>query len=184
MRGPFSFTGNLLFSILRRLRAFFEHLAVPDRAFASIARQLEILGQLKRVRGTRVFAQTAEHAPGKVVGELGQFLPPRFRVADAVHDDQLLGAGHRAEVAGDAKRFVGLGVFVEPRRAAIALRYPRPLQRILLGINLLRMLVAKRDAKALDQVPHQNFSQQAGHFHIRLRITGFTGDVTIRVGEG
>src|ERR1700733_7490224 len=67
---------SLLPSILRRLRTLLQHLAVPDRAFASVAGQLEILRQLQRVGRTSVLAQSAKHAAAQVVSESRQLLAP------------------------------------------------------------------------------------------------------------
>src|ERR1700722_19380259 len=67
---------SLLPSILRRLRTLLQHLAVPDRALASVAGQLEILGQLQRVGRTSVLAQSAKHAAAQVVSESRQLLAP------------------------------------------------------------------------------------------------------------
>src|SRR5437868_2001922 len=78
---------SVLFLIDRRLRALFQRLPVPDRAFTRVIRQLEILRQFERVRRTSVFAQSAEHAPAQVVRERGEFFAARLLVALARHDD-------------------------------------------------------------------------------------------------
>src|SRR5208337_4759479 len=64
----------VLFPILRRLRAFFQHLAVPDGAFAGVSGEFEILSQLQGIDRTSVLAQPAKHTAAEVVGEVSQFL--------------------------------------------------------------------------------------------------------------
>src|SRR5271155_4595905 len=91
-----------LASVLSRLGTFFEHLAVPDGAFAGVAGQLEILRQLERVHGAGILAEAAEHAAGCVVDEGGQLLAPGHLAALTGDYDQCLGASERAQIAGDA----------------------------------------------------------------------------------
>src|SRR2546426_2240880 len=99
-----------LFPILRRLRALLQHLAVPDSAFAGVVGQLEVLGQLQRVRGTGVLAQSAEHAAAQVVSKIGEFLAAGLLVAFARDYDQVLWADQGTQVAGDAHGLVGIGI--------------------------------------------------------------------------
>jgi hypothetical protein len=75
----------------------------------------------------------------------GKFLAAGLLVALAAHDDEILGTGQCAQVAGDAQCLVGVGMIVQARGSAKALGYLRPLQRILFGVDVLRVLVAEGD---------------------------------------
>ena len=81
----------------------------------------------------------------------------------------MLGASQRAQVAGDAHGLVGIGIDVQPGRSTIALRHLWTLQRILLGVDLLWVLIAKGDFQTLEQIDEEDFAQQAGHPHIELK---------------
>src|SRR5260370_36162397 len=56
----------------RGLRTFFQRLAIPDPAFASIAGEFEILRKFERVDGTGVRAEAAKHAAAQGGGELSE----------------------------------------------------------------------------------------------------------------
>src|SRR6202451_2585734 len=142
-------TAESLLPILGRLWTLFPRLAFRDGSFAGIAGELEVLGQFQRIHGTGVLAEPTEHATAQVVGKVGEFLAAGLLVACARDHDEVLRTGERAQIAGNAHGLVGIGIHIQPRRAAIALGYLRPLQRILLGINLPWILVAKRDLQAL-----------------------------------
>jgi len=73
--------GYLLY--LGRLRAFFQGLAIPNPALASVAGEFEILGQFERIHGTGVLAKAAEHAATQVVSEIGKFLAAGMFIARA-----------------------------------------------------------------------------------------------------
>ena len=133
---------------------------VPNQPRARVLRKLEILGQLESVHRASVLAQPAEHAARCVIRELGQLLAPGLGVADAGDHNQLLRAGNGAEVATDAQGFVGVGVLVEPGSATVTLGDLRPLRRVLLGVDILRMLVPKGHPETLEQVDQKNRSQQ------------------------
>jgi hypothetical protein len=60
---------GLLLSVHGGLRTLLERLEVPDHAFASVVRELEILGEFKGVGRASIFAEAAEHATAQVVGE-------------------------------------------------------------------------------------------------------------------
>ena len=121
----------------------FQAVPIPDGAFAIVMSHLEILSQLKAIGGASVLAQSAEHAARSVVSERGQNFSPCGVVSQPSHHDQVFRAGQRAQIAGNAKQFARLGIHVQPRCAAIALRYHRAFLRILLGCNVLGRLVAK-----------------------------------------
>ena len=76
----------------------------------------------------------------------------------------------KADVTGNAEGFVGIGIDVQPRRSAVTLSDLRPLQRILLGVDFLRVLIAKRDVQSLDQIDQKHFPQDFGHSHNPHRI--------------
>jgi hypothetical protein len=154
-----------LLLVLRRLRTFFQRLAIPDPAFASVAGEFEILREFEGIDGTSVLAEATEHAAAQVVGEVGQFLAAGLLVARARYHDQIFRASQRAQVTGDTHGLVGIGINIQPRRAPVPLRHLRPLQGILLGIDLLGILVAERDLQPLKQVDQKNFAEQALHSH-------------------
>jgi len=83
-----------------------------------------------------------------IFGDVGTALP-----AD---DDEIFRAGKRAQVAADAKRFPGFRMVVQAGRAAIAFRNHRPLEGILLGIDIFRALRAERHTHALQNIQLQN----------------------------
>jgi hypothetical protein len=151
--------------VLGGLRTFFQSLAVPDPALAAVAGQLEILRQFQRVGGTRILAQPAEHAAAQIVSEIGEFFSARFLVTLARDHNQVLRTRQCTQVAGDAHGLVGIWIDVQPGRSAVALGHSWPLQRILLGIDLFRILVAEGDFQSLQQVNQENFAKQARHTH-------------------
>src|SRR5690348_4335014 len=104
--------------VLSGFGALFEHLPVPDQPLAGVSGQLEILSQLQCIHWAGIFAQPAEHAAGKVVGEVGQLFAAGLLVALAAHHDQGLRTCQRAQVAGDTKGFAVFRVDVEPRSAS------------------------------------------------------------------
>ena len=55
----------MLPGVMRRSGAFFEAMAVPDRAFAGVGGHLEVLGEFEAIGGAGVLAQSAEHAAGE-----------------------------------------------------------------------------------------------------------------------
>jgi hypothetical protein len=158
-------SGKNLPLILRGLRALFQGFAVPDPAFAGIAGEFEILREFEGVNGASVFAEAAEHAAAQVVGEVGEFLAAGVLVAGAGNHNQILRTRQRAQVAGNAHGLVRVGVNVQARRSAVALGHLRPLQRILLGIDLLGILVPERDLQSLQQINEEDFAQKTRHAH-------------------
>src|ERR1700722_2291950 len=166
-------TAAILLFILRGLRTLFQRFAVPDPALAGVAGEFEILGEFEGVDGAGVFAEAAEHAAAKIVGEVGELLAAGVLVAGAGDDDEIFRAGHGAQVAGNAHGLVGIGVDVEARGAAITLGDLRTLQRILLGIDLLGILIKEGDLQTLKEIDEEDFAQQARHAHDGVRISGF-----------
>src|SRR5260370_29695254 len=67
--------------VRRRPRSLLKHLAVPDSTFACVARQLEVLGQLKRIHRTGILAEATEHTARQVRGRRGQILVMGLLVA-------------------------------------------------------------------------------------------------------
>ncbi len=114
-------------------RPFFEHLAVPDRALARETGELKILCKFQRIHRTGILAQTAEHAPRKIVSKRGQYLVLGLWVALAPDEYQFLGAGNGAKVACNAEGLAVVGIDVQAWSTPVALSYLRPLGRILLG---------------------------------------------------
>ena len=112
--------------------------------------------------------QASSHSPQNmqresVVGEGGQDLAARGIIALPADHDQIFRAGQGAEIAGDAQRFAGLRIDVEARGAAIALGHHGPLERILLGVNILGILVAEGHPHALGQVHKKKLPEQILH---------------------
>ena len=149
------------------LRSTLECLTVPDHAFAGVVGEFEILRELKGIGWTGIFAESTEHAAAEIVGEIGEFLAAGFLIALARNDNEVLGTCERAKVTGNAEGLVGIGIDVEPRRAAVALGDLGPLQRILLGVDFFRILVAERDAESFDQVDQEHLRTSSG-----MPITG------------
>ncbi len=164
-------TKDLLPLVRCGLRPFFQRLAIPDKSVARVAGQFKILREFERVSWTRIFAQPAEHAAAQVVGKVREFLAAGFFVAFAGDHNQVFRTRQRAQITGDAHRFVGIWVDVQARRASETLGHLRPLQRILLGIDFLRILIAEGDLQPLQQVDQEDFSEQARHAHIAASIT-------------
>ena len=116
------------------MRPFLKHLPVPDHPVPVVMRDLEVLSELQCVHWAGILTQSTEHAARKVVGEVRQLLLAVFRPLPADHD-QILRAGQRTQVAGDAEGLAGLRVVVEARGAAVALGDGRALEGVLLGIE-------------------------------------------------
>lgn len=136
---------------------------VPDRAFARVGGHLEILGQFKAIGGTGVFAQTAEHASGSIVGERSEHFATRSVVAMPADDDQIFRAGQGTEIAGDTKGFAGLRVHIQARRPAVPFRHHRALLRILLSINIFRVLRTEGQEQALPKIRQKQPTQECIH---------------------
>src|SRR5215831_18194862 len=77
----------------------------------------------------------------------------------------MFGTRQRAQVASNAHGLVGVWIYVEPRRSAIPLGDLRPLQWILFGVNLFRILIAEGNLQPLQQIHEKDFAQQARHSH-------------------
>src|SRR5437899_785628 len=75
--------------VLRRSRSLFKRLSVPDSTFSCVARQLEVLGQLKRIHWTGILTEPTEHAAREVVGELRQVLATGLLVPHAGYHNQI-----------------------------------------------------------------------------------------------
>jgi hypothetical protein len=132
--------------------AFFQAVPVPDRTFARVGSHLEVLRELQAVGRASVFAKPAEHAARSVVGKVGQHFAAGRVIAMPADHDQIFWAGQRAQVARDTKCFASLRIHVQARRPAVPLRDHRPLQRILLGINILGVLRPESQAQALPEI--------------------------------
>ena len=164
-----NFARRLAF-VLRRLRALFQRLAVPYPSLARVAGELEILGEFQRIRRARILAQPAEHAAAQIVGKVGEFLAAGLFVSFARNHDQMLGTRQRAQITRDAHGLVRVRVHVEPWRTSVTLGYLRPLQWILLGVNLFGILVAEGDLQPLKQVYQKDFPEQVWHAHNAVSI--------------
>jgi len=136
---------------------------IPDRAFARVGGHLKILGQFQAIGRAGIFAQTAEHATGSVVGKRGQHFAPSGIVAVPPDDDQIFRAGQSAEIAGDTKSFAGFRVHIQARRAAIPFRHHRALLRILLGINIFWILRAEGEEQTLPKIRQKQPTQKCIH---------------------
>ena len=141
----------------------FETMPIPDGAFARVIGHLEILGEFEAIRGASVFAQAAEHAARRVVSEGSENFAASGVVAKPAHDDKILRARERAEIAGDAQRFARLWIHVQARRAAIALGHHGTFERILLGINILGRLIPERQPHPLEQIHEEETAQKVFH---------------------
>ena len=151
--------------ISRRRRSLLQAMAVPNRPFAGIGGHLKILRQFQTIGGTSILAKAAKHAARGVVGKRGKHFAARGIVALPANYNQVFRAGQRTKIARDAQRFAGFWTVIEPRRTAIALGNHRPLQRILLGIDVLWILRAERQQQALPEVHHKH---AAKYFHHKL----------------
>src|SRR5919206_3053120 len=148
---------------LARLAPLLKHLAVPDEAGARVGRQFELLRQFKAGRRASLLAERAEHTARGVEDELVEDLLLARLAGDHhldVHRDDIdavLGAGQRAEVAGDAEALVRLRVHVQTRGAVEARRHLRTHLRVLLGVDAEaahRVLVGQRAEVELQRQPH------------------------------
>jgi len=156
-----------LLSVHRGLRALLQRLAVPNHGFAAVIRKFKVLGEFESVHRAGIFAKSAEHAAAQIVSKIRQFFAARDFVTLARNDNQILRTGHRAKVARNAHRLIRVGIDIQPRRSAVALRNLGTLQRILLGIDFLGILIAEGDPHALHQVDQKDFAQQAWNTHDR-----------------
>src|SRR6266699_4284792 len=125
---------------------------VPDRAFAGVGSHLEILSELETIGGASIFAQTAEHAARSVVRKSGEHFAPRCVVAVPTDYNQIFWAGQRAEIAGNTESFPGLRIHVQAWRPPVSFRHHGALQRILLGIIVLRVLGAEGQHQSLPKI--------------------------------
>ena len=125
---------------------------VPDRALAGVGCHLEVLREFEAVGRASVLAEPAEHAARSVVGEIGQHFAARRVITMPTDNYQIFRAGQRAQVARDAKRLARFRIHVQARRAAVSLRDHRALQRILLRINVLRILRPESQDHALPEI--------------------------------
>src|SRR5258707_15696434 len=83
--------------VLRRSRSLFEHLPIPDSAFACIARQLEVLRQFKCIHRTGILTEPTEHAAREVVGKSREVLAAGVLCPHAVYPDHALPPRLRAK---------------------------------------------------------------------------------------
>lgn len=133
---------------------------IPDRTLARIGRHLKILRQFEAIGRAGILAKSAEHAARSVVGKISQNFPAGGVIAMPADHDQIFRAGQRAQVARNAQRLARLRIHVQSRRAAVPLRNHRPLQRILLRIDVLRILRTKRQAQALPEIRQEQSLQK------------------------
>src|SRR5215813_8260306 len=68
-----------------------------------------------------------------------------------------------AKIAGDAESFISVGIDIEPWCAPKAFSYSGPLRRILLRVDVLRILVAERDPQRLKQINQQDLLEESAH---------------------
>ena len=160
-----------LLLIRGRLWTLFERLAIPDHALASVIREFKILGEFESIGWARIFAEAAKHATAKIVGKVHKLFAACLFIALAGYNDQILGADQRAQIAGNAQTFVGVGVDVQPGRASVAFVYLWPFQGILLGVDFLRILIPEGHAESLDEVHQEYFPQDGSDSHCTHRIT-------------
>src|SRR5260370_2294003 len=146
-----------------RCGSVFEGVAMRNRAVAGGVGHFEILCEFQRIHGASIFAKAAEHAPRSIIGEVRQHFPTGGVVTLPAHYNQVLGAGQRAQIAANTQRFAGLWIVIQPWRAAIALRHHRPLQRVLLGNNILGMLCPAGDREAFQKIHLKQSLQEFPH---------------------
>ena len=72
-------------------------------------------------------------------------------------------SGQRTEITRDTKRLPVIRIDVQPRRAAIAFSDFGPLGRILLRVDIFRILIAKRDPETLKEVYQKDGSEELAH---------------------
>ena len=147
---------------MSRSRANFETVTIPYGAFAVVVGHLEILGQFETIGGTSVFTQSAEHAARKIVGKGSENFAARRLIAQPADDDEIFRAREGTQIARDAECLAGFWIVVEPRRAAVALSHHRALERVLLGIGVLRGLVAKGKPQTFEEVHEEDFTKHFG----------------------
>jgi len=136
---------------------------VPDRTLARIGSHFKILRQFKAVRGAGVLAKAAEHAARSIVRKIGEHFATGGIVAMPANHDQIFRARERAQIARDAKRFPGIRIHIQARRATITLRDHRPLERILLRINIFGVLRAEGQDHSLPEIREKQPLQDCVH---------------------
>src|SRR5262249_40588259 len=134
---------------------------------------------LEGIHRARILTQAAEHAAGEIVSESGQFFAARLLVALAPYHDQRLGARQGAQIAGDTQRLTVIRVDVQPRCATVALGHLGTFGRVLLGIDIFWILIAKRNAEPLQQVHQKNSSQKLSHVFYRSTSPSTISNVPI-----
>src|SRR5271170_6113782 len=102
--GKLTALAGLLTGVMRWRGPSFQTMAIPNRAFAAVTRHLEVLRQFQTIRGASIFAQSAEHAARSVIRKSGQNFAPRSIVAQPTHDNQILRASQRTQIARNAQR--------------------------------------------------------------------------------
>src|SRR6266700_8314146 len=142
----------LLTGITRGCGALLQAVPVPDGSFTSVISHFEILRQFQSVRGAGAFAQPAKHATRSVVSEVRQHFSAGGIVSRPSDDDKIFRARQRAQIAADTKRFAGFRIVIQARRAAVPLGDHGPLEGILFGDDLLRILHPEGDGKAFDEI--------------------------------
>jgi hypothetical protein len=147
--------------------SFFEHLAIPDEALPGIGCELKILSQFNRVYRTGVFTKAAKHAAREIVSERGQHLVFGLRVAFTANDDQLLGTGYGAQIAGYAERLSVIGIDVQTRSAPVPFSDFGALGRILFGIDFARLLLPESHPETGDEIQKQQLTNPFAHQVLR-----------------
>ena len=138
--------------VSRGSRPFLKAMPVPDCAFARVGSHFKILRQLEAVGRAGVLTESAEHAARSVICKVREHLASCRIIAMPSNDDQILRAGQSTQIAGDAKRLAGLRIHIQARRAAIPLRDHGALQRILLRIDVLRILRTEGQDQTLPKI--------------------------------
>src|ERR1035441_9927640 len=138
---------------------------IQHHALTAVERHLVILAQLQGVGGASLGAQAAEHAAAQVVSPRDDFFALGRGIALALHHDELLGTGQRAQVANDAQRLAGIRIRVQARLPAETLEDHRALQRILLSNCLTGRLIVERNLEALYQINQENLAKQRIQLH-------------------
>src|SRR5260370_11129627 len=82
-----------LAGIARGSWPLFEAVAIPDGAFAGEVCHFEVLRQLQSVHRASIFAESAEHAPRRIISKARQHFPARGVVALPAHHDEVLRTG-------------------------------------------------------------------------------------------
>ena len=73
------------------------------------------------------------------------------------------GQASAQKIAGDAESFISVGIDIEPWCAPKAFSYSGSFRRILLRVDVLRMLIPESHPEPLEEVYQEDLFKKIGH---------------------